>query len=251
MEVNKRTLKAKEKYEGKVFKTNNFGDYIVTKCVSGKEVHIKFIDTGYEAVVSVSNIAVGNIKDNLKPFVYGVGYLGSNLELKSTYYGKDCPIYQRWRMMIRRCYSEKFHQRCPTYIGCYVSDDFKDYSKWREWYDNYQYKHDGWQLDKDLIIKGNKVYSATTCVFLPREINTVLLKRDKTRGEYLIGVCYNKRNENFEVAMSKYGKTVNLGYFDNEYDAHLAYKEVKEAHLKELADKYKRLARLKSIQSIV
>lgn len=182
-----------------------------------------------------------SLEVRMKPTVYGVGYLGSNLELKSTYDGKDCPIYQRWRMMIRRCYSEKFHQRCPTYIGCYVSDDFKDYSKWREWYDNYQYKHDGWQLDKDLIIKGNKVYSAITCVFLPREINTVLLKRDKTRGEYLIGVCYNKRNENFEVAMSKYGKTVNLGYYDNEYDAYLAYKEAKESYLKELADKYKDL----------
>ena len=62
------------------------------------------------------------------PSVYGVGYLGNNLELKTSYDGKICKIYQQWNSMIERCYSEKSQKRKPTYIGCYVSDDFKDYS---------------------------------------------------------------------------------------------------------------------------
>ena len=146
-----------------------------------------------------------------------------------------------WSGMIERCYSKDYHKRFPTYSDCYVSDDFKDYSKWVEWYENYQYKQDGWRLDKDLLVKGNKVYSKDTCVFLPQEINQVLVTGKKSRGKYLIGVYYHKHSKKLTSIISKYGKTVTLGYYDNEYDAHLAYKEAKESYIKELADKYKDL----------
>ena len=116
------------------------------------------------------------LRDRTIPNVYGVGYMGNNFELKSSCNGKKYPIYDMWYRIIERCYSKKLHDRCPTYTDCYVSDDFKDYSKWRKWYDNYQYKHDGWQLDKDLLVKGNKIYSSETCVFLPHIINSVLTK---------------------------------------------------------------------------
>ena len=176
------------------------------------------------------------------PSVYGVGYLGDNLELKTSYDGKLCKIYQQWNSMIARCYSEKLQKRKPTYIDCYVSDDFKDYSKWREWYDNYQYKFDGWQLDKDLLIKGNKVYSAPTCVFLPFEINVTLTKSTKTRGKYLIGVYFDKQCKKFvsRVCLGAGNQKV-LGYYNTEIEAYLAYKKAKEEYLKELADKYKDL----------
>ena len=181
-----------------------------------------------------------SLEYRMKPTVYGVGCLGGNLDLKSKINGKLCKIHNLWRKMIERCYSEKVHERCPTYTGCYVSDEFKDYSKWREWYDNYQYKQDDWQLDKDLLIKGNKIYSEETCVFLPREINVALTKSNKTRGDKLIGVCFNKQYKKFESRVSLGAcNQQSLGYYDNEYDAYLAYKEAKEAYLKELADKYK------------
>ena len=182
---------------------------------------------------------VKGLEARMKPSVYGVGYLGGNLELKASYNGKKCPIYDRWFRMLERCYSKKVHERFPTYIGCYISDEFKDYSKWRVWYDNYQYKHDGWQLDKDLLVKGNKIYSSETCVFLPHIINSVLTKSNKTRGKYLIGVYFDTHNNKFKACMTKYGKNTTLGYFENETDAHLAYKEAKEEYLKELAEEYK------------
>ena len=71
-QLSKRSLNAKEKYEGRVFSSRNFGDYVVVKYIDSKEIHIKFIDTGYETAVSSSTIKVGKIKDNLKPFVCGV-----------------------------------------------------------------------------------------------------------------------------------------------------------------------------------
>ena len=179
------------------------------------------------------------LRDRTIPNVYGVGYMGNNFELKSSCNGKKCPVYDMWYRIIERCYSKKLHDRCPTYTDCYVSDDFKDYSKWRKWYDNYQYKHDGWQLDKDLLIKGNKIYSSETCVFLPHIINSTLTKSNKTRGKYLIGAYFDAHNDKFKAYISKRGKKVALGYFENEVDAHLAYKTAKEDYLKELAEEYK------------
>ena len=102
-QLSKETLSAKEKYEGRVFSSRNFGDYVVVKYIDSKEIHIKFIDTGYETVVSVSSVRVGNIKDNLKPFVCGVGYLGYNYE-KGDGLTK---AYNIWASMIQRCYNEK------------------------------------------------------------------------------------------------------------------------------------------------
>ena len=185
---------------------------------------------------------VKGLEARMKPSVCGVGYLGCNLELKASYNGKKCPIYYAWVRMFERCYSKKSHRINPTYVGCTVSEEFKDYSKWREWYDNYQYKHDGWHLDKDLLIKGNKVYSESTCVFIPREINQVLVKRTASRGKYLIGVTWCKTKKAFKAQVRKNkGKLEYLGYFNTEIEAHLAYKQAKESYLKELADKYKDL----------
>ena len=182
------------------------------------------------------------LRDRTIPSVYGVGYMGDNPELKSSCNGKKCPIYDRWLRMLERCYSKKVHERFPTYIGCYVSDEFKDYSKWREWYDNYPYKQDDWHLDKDLLVKGNKVYSRETCVFLPKLINVTLVTRYNNRGKYLIGVSWDKTNKAFKAQVCKNkGKQEKLGYYNTEIEAHLAYKEAKEAYLKELADKYKDL----------
>ena len=183
-----------------------------------------------------------SLEARMKPSACGVGYLGGNLNLKSKINGKTCKIHSLWRNMIERCYNEKFHQRQPTYIDCTVSDEFKDYSKWREWYDNYPYKQDDWHMDKDLLIKGNKVYSESTCVFIPREINQVLVKRTASRGKYLIGVTWCKTKKAFKAQVRKNkGKLEYLGYFNTEIEAHLAYKQAKESYLKELADKYKDL----------
>ena len=182
-----------------------------------------------------------SLEARMKASVCGVGCMGSNLDLKSIYNGKLCKIYRQWQNMIVRCYNERYHIRFPTYTGCYVSDEFKDYSKWREWYDNYPYKQDGWHLDKDLLVKGNRVYSEDSCVFLPHIINSTLTKSNKNRGNYLIGTYFDTHNNKFKACMTKYGKNTTLGYFENEIEAHLAYKEAKESYIKELADKYKDL----------
>ena len=127
--VSKATLKAKEKYEGKVFNSRNFGDYVVVCYVDSKEIHIKFIDTGYETVVGVSSVRVGNIKDNLKPFVCGVGYLGCDYEKNDGL----TKAYRTWVSMIQRCYNEKYLLKRQTYLECSVSKEFHNFSYFKLW----------------------------------------------------------------------------------------------------------------------
>ena len=179
-----------------------------------------------------------SLQDRMTPSVYGVGYLGANTDLNTSVNGKPCYKYRKWTDMLRRCYSEKYQVTVPTYIGCTISDEFKDYSKWREWYDNYPYKQDDWHLDKDLLVKSNKVYSKETCVFLPRAINMALVTRQGNRGKCLIGVVFPKKGK-YTSFLKKHGKNTYLGTYDNEYDAYLAYKLAKEEYLKELAEDYK------------
>ena len=97
----------------------------------------------------------------------------------------------------------------------------------------------GWHLDKDLLVKGNKIYSEDTCVFLPVEINSVLTKTDKLRGDYPIGVHWCNAKKVFVAQINRNkGQQEWLGKFDNPNDAFLAYKKAKESYLKELANKW-------------
>ena len=100
--------------------------------------------------------------------------------------------------------------------------------------------NEGWQLDKDLLVKGNKVYSESTCVFIPAEVNTLLTKRTASRGEHLIGVYWHKTNKAFKAQVSKNkGTQEYLGSFKTEIEAFNAYKQAKESFVKEQAEKYK------------
>ena len=147
--------------------------------------------------------------------------------------------------MLKRCYSDGFKKKNPTYEGCEVSDNFKSYEYFYEWCHNQiGFDNEGngnpFHLDKDLLIKGNKVYSESTCVFIPQEINTVLIKSTASRGKHSIGVCWSNTNKAFvaQVRRNK-GKQEYLGSFKTEIEAFNAYKQAKEAHLKELAAKWK------------
>ena len=97
-----------------------------------------------------------------------------------------------------------------------------------------------WHLDKDLLVKGNKVYSEDTCVFIPKDINSVLTKSTASRGEYLIGVSWSNTNKAFIAQVGKNkGKQEHLGFFKTELEAYNAYKTAKESFIKEQANKWK------------
>ena len=147
--------------------------------------------------------------------------------------------------MLKRCYSSKFQEKNPSYKGCYVCDNWLYYSNFKKWYDENYYEIDGkiLQLDKDILVKGNKVYSPDTCVFVPKFINSLFTKCQNSRGELPIGVHYHKRDKKYvaQLSVCKNGKSTlkSLGYYNTPNEAFEAYKQAKESYIKDVADEYK------------
>ena len=224
---------------GEVFKSKSSGDFKIVKYNNARNVEIQFLKTGFEMVAQLTTIKSGSVKDPYSPSVYGVGVVG----IKYLTYegGRGTKEYKLWCNMLERCYSTTHKKKYPTYEGCEVSDNFKSYEYFYEWC-NKQIgsSNESWHLDKDLLIKGNKVYSESTCVFIPSEINLLLVKNTASRGKHLIGVSWSNTNKSFVAQVKKNkGKREHLGSFKTELEAYKAYKEAKESFIKEQANKWK------------
>lgn len=146
-----------------------------------------------------------------------------------------CPkhIYQKWLSMLKRCYDKNFHAKYPSYANCKVCTEWLTLSNFVNWF-NQNYK-DGYELDKDILVKGNKEYSPDKCCFVPNLINTTLTTRKV--GKYGLGIS-TYRNNKYLCSFSKNGRKIHLGCFNTEKEAKLAYKSAKEQYVKELAEKY-------------
>ena len=224
---------------GKVCKSKSSGDFKIVKYNDKTNVVIQFLKTGYETVARLDHIRNGEVKDPYSPSVCGVGILGTKYSSKVD--GVRTKEYGLWVCMLERCYSDSFKKKNPTYEGCEVSDNFKSYEYFYEWcHSQIGFGNEGWQLDKDLLIKGNKLYSEDSCVFIPTDVNLVLTKRTSSRGQHLIGVCWHKKGKAFVAQVNKNkGKPEYLGYFKTELEAFNAYKKAKESFIKEQANKWK------------
>ena len=224
---------------GKVCKSLNSDDFKILKYNDSKDVEIQFLTTGYEMVARLGNIKIGKVKDPYTPSVYSVGVLGTKYPSREG--GRNTKEYLLWCRMLQRCYSDACKKKRPTYEDCEVSDNFKSFEYFYEWcHKQIGFGNKDWHLDKDLLIKGNKVYSENTCVFLPKEINSLLTKREALRGENLIGVSWSKTNKAFVATVNKNkGKSEHLGYFKTEIEAFNTYKQAKETFIKEQANKFK------------
>ena len=224
--------------EGDVFKTKSYGDLIITKYVNSKAVCVKFVVTGYETTTKASNVIAGSVKDRLLPTVHGIGITGDS---QVRVDGKHTKEYRLWNNMLKRCYSVGCQKVRPTYIDCSISENFRYLQYFKEWCNNQigfnsvDEKGKPFALDKDILVKGNRVYNEDVCVFVPQEVNLLFTKRDKSRGEYPIGVSFHKSRGMLTATLNnKY-----LGYFNTAEQAFQVYKTAKEAYIKEVANKWK------------
>lgn len=162
-----------------------------------------------------------------------------NIKLK-TINGKKTPYYSRWCDMKSRCYNKKCQDRDVVYKGIIVCEEWHDFQNFAQWFEeNYNPEiMKEWQLDKDILVKGNKIYSPETCCFVPKEVNILFTKRKSKRGKFPIGVTYHSRDLKFMARIIKYGKVHHLGYFDSPEESFQSYKTAKEEYIKEVANKW-------------
>ena len=122
---------------------------------------------------------------------YGVGI--NDLSNKTSANGKHFGFYRTWKSMLQRCYSSRYHTRHPTYKECYVHDSWLSLSNFNVWYDaNYIA---GFELDKDILIPGNKMYGPETCAFVPGALNRILYVNTSKTGIMPPGITAHKKRK--------------------------------------------------------
>lgn len=207
---------------------------------------IKFQDK-HNAKVSTkySHFKNGQVKNPYHPSACGIAYYGQGKYKSRGEDGKKTKAYITWIHMIKRCYDPYFINKNLTYIDCYVCDEWLNFQNFAEWFYKHYYEvsNEIMQLDKDILIKGNKIYSPKTCLIVPQRINDLFVKQQRKRGEYPIGVNPNKINNCLVVQCQTLEKSEYLGCFplDKPFQAFIAYKNYKENYIKQVADEYKDL----------
>ncbi len=202
-------------------------------------IDVKFDDGYIREKAHMSEFKNRTIRNRMIPAIYGVGILGDST---TKINGKFTKEYASWTHILQRCYDEKKQEEFPHYKGCYMCDKWLYFPTFSEWC----HKQDNWKLvvnnpknfhiDKDILVKGNKVYSPQTCSFVPALVNTLFTKGNAIRGEYPLGVSVSdgKFRARYNDPLQK--KTINKYGFNTPEEAFAYYKQHKEGVIKRVAE---------------
>lgn len=164
-----------------------------------------------------------------RKLVFGFGINDADYIIKPKVLGSQlcCQAYEAWHGMLKRCFHLKFHEKFPTYSGCSVSRQWESFMDFRSWWINSH--QDGWRMDKDLLIAGNKHYSKETAIYVPEWLNNFTLGSKKTRGSQPVGVMLHKPTGRFLANCCDpiSGKREFLGSHGSPEEAHQAWKNKK------------------------
>lgn len=236
--MNLKKLKA-EQLIGKEFMTNVCGKCVVVDYKDCYNVIVRFENPQYTTRCNATSLRNGQVNNPLFPSVFGKGYIGVG-----KYSSKDKFAYTAWSCMLLRAYGNQQSKLNRTYKGVEVCEDWYNFQNFAEWcysqpsFNNKDKNGRGFDLDKDLLVKGNKIYSPDTSCFAPREINLLLSSNHIRRGKYPIGVTCTKYNK-FHASIVKDWNRKHIGSFNTPEEAFLAYKQAKESYIKEVAEKWK------------
>lgn len=235
---------------------NNFGSLMrIINYRSSKDIDVYFPEYGWVCKhIRYDNFTRGKVKCPYEPRYHDHGYLGEGVyEIKEN--GELTKCYRTWYHMLERCYGQLSVFKTPTYKDCYVCDEWLNYQKFAYWFENnyYQINDDVMELDKDILYKGNKIYSPDTCVFVNSKINTLFVKSDTIRGGLPIGVTVDKRRENVFYARCNNGegKRIFIKSCSSIEEAFNEYKKFKEQLIKNIAEEYKEQIPLKLYNALI
>lgn len=186
--------------------------------------------------VSYGNVKKGTISNPYHPTLHDSGYIGVGKYTGKTL-DENRHIFRKWQQVITRGCSKICKEKSPTYRDVTVCEEWKCLQNFGTWFESNCKPHmKGFELDKDILVKGNKIYSPETCCFVPHEINTLFVKAEKSRGKYPIGVSGDKKR--FRATINIKGTGHHIGTFDTPEEAFQAYKIEKEKYIKEIADEW-------------
>lgn len=213
--------------KGFIHKTSNHGNLEILRYESAKMVLIRFLDTNTEFFTKSSDIRKGNVKDHMRPTIYGVGFCGKRLVKGSS---SDRDIFMSWHHMMRRCYSPYEINKNISYKDCFVCEEWHNFQNFLHCHElNYV---DGYHLDKDIINSGNKIYSPENCIYVPAYVNILIVTGGTQNSNERIGVSYRANRGMYRAYISIDGKYKNLGHYKTEEEAGIVYDKEKYQYVK-------------------
>lgn len=183
-----------------------------------------------------------------KGVIYGVGIVDVDYKTQvfSIVDGKRklvwvCPFYEKWKQMIRRCFSEKEKEKNPTYANVTCCDEWISLSNFKRWMESQSYLDKSGRvmdLDKDLLVEGNLVYSPSNCVFIPHILNSFIFNDKSYTKNYPLGVTYVKREGKFQAQCNDpfNKRSRHICYGNDPEKLHQIYLSRKHQYACELAD---------------
>ena len=209
----------------------NGGTLKVIEIQSALKVLIEWQDDfRHRHFVRAGDIKTGRVSNPFNKTVAGVGYVGSGSYLPKT----SKREYLCWTAMIYRCHRPPKTRKTRSYLSTKIHEPWYCFQEFAAWCNSRpDFLFQGWELDKDILFKGSKLYSPETCCFVPKDVNLLFVKKDISRGDLPIGVCKNKKWY-MAGCSNKY-----LGIFNTVDEAFSAYKSEKESQIKEKALFYK------------
>lgn len=223
-------------------KHNNQGSLMkIVECLENGKIIVEFQDDYKFKVGSLyGNFKSGSIKNPFHPSIYGVGITGNKYPRSINC--KMTKEYDTWIHILQRCFDDRLKEKQPSYIDKECCDEWLYYPNFYEWlhsqpnFDKW-YHGKRWAIDKDILVKRNKVYSPETCCLIPQNVNCLFLKREAERGNYPIGVRY-KDGEGFIATCRNpfIDKAEDLGSYSTPERAFQAYKAYKEDIIKQVAE---------------
>lgn len=218
---------------GDTFPTTKGGDCLVIKVKSKGNITVVFKENiNHEIVTDYRTLKVGHILNPYFATYFGQGYLGVG-KYRMCKNKRPTTSYSAWRFLMIRLFCEKRLLINPTYRECTICKEWLNFQVFSEWFYSCESYGKGYEIDKDLLVQGNKHYSPETCVMLPQEINKAL--KTVQINSVVAGVRKRKNTKGYQVRVTEFGKRRHVGEFYTVEEASAAYVEAKERYIKNLA----------------
>ena len=206
---------------------------------NSNNVVIEFQDE-YKARVTTTwkHFIEGKIRNPYYPSVLGVACSGNKYPItENKHHTKE---YAIWLDMIRRCYSNITKNKNKCYKDVLCCEEwlcFENFYEWLHSQSNFSkwFIGERWDIEKDIKIKHNKLYSPDTCFLTPHNVNALFLRKEGQRGLYPIGVRKSSKSNNFEVLCRNNNECIYLGTYSDPIEGFYVYKRYKENLIKTIA----------------
>lgn len=209
-----RAKKPRENFVGYKNTTSYGVPYEVVEYLGLSKYRVLFLDgNNYSAIFHKSSILTNTM---ITPFTRvrgGIGYVGIG-KYPASHTNEAYPFWVNlWSRLGKVEYTRNI-----CYVDCSVQPEWESLQNFSDWYFSSEFKDSKWQLDKDILVPGNRKYGPETCVIVPPEVNRFFILRNNKSG-LPMGVS-EQHSGGYQSAIHYNKNSVALGTYETPEEAH-------------------------------